>query len=176
MEGSPRLPRPLWTGTRPLAFSEAEWEEIINADPLAGLRGEVVEVLYRHWRWAHYLMGRYATELSKRQQRDDAGIVLGFEEPDPDQVLEEPSRFVIPLEEPGWAAHYTWQAVLRTVLEACKIQSVVLPGALGASAELVSEGLQQQRNAVMHPGEREFWDHRLTRAWYEDFLVGHSGG
>ncbi len=159
----------MFHGTRPEFFTEDEWDAVLDANALMGVTGDQLLVLYRHWRWAYWLAGCHATELVREKRRGDEGVGLGWEESHADQVLEEPPRFGIALEDPSWGAHYIWMAVLRSVVEAAeKHLKVVLPGRLGEAVHRTRQVLTDQRNAVLHSGAPKFWDSRLTRIWDED--------
>lgn len=174
MTDLPELPRALWSGTRPIDWTEEEWQGVVGPNPLAPLRGDRLLALYRQWRWAHYLCAQYGTELLKKRRRREAGVTFGWHGTDEDQVFIDPPWLGIDLEEPEWAAHYAWMSFLQSVIEGLERVKVALPGRLGADLARVRKTLRDQRNAVMHAAEKPFWDNRLIELWYADEEANRS--
>ena len=131
-------------------YTEAEWDEISSAAPLAELDGNEMYNLHRYWLWMSY-------------QRENHDWLLKTETPDETD----------PLRTRRSASMYLWYSLLSSLIEGLVCRGVVFNGEMASDVEYLGDRLRRCRNATFHVPKKGQWDDRLFEIML-DTKVGES--
>jgi hypothetical protein len=121
-------------------YDEAQWRQIADPPPLAGLGQEDFMLLHRHWIWANQQRLSFDQALTQCDERIDEGF----------------------LAKPMAGSMLIWYGLLWAVIEAMQDREIDLRDPLDADVREIGCLLRKCRNAVLHvPRSGEYVDQRI---------------